>query len=58
MMHGLKKEKPTDTTKKMDKGRPHEYDKELLDILNMPALDVDEKVKEGKGLKMLTTNKL
>ena len=48
----------TDTTRKSDKERLDEFDKESLDILNIPVLERDKKVKEGKGLKMLTQNKL
>ena len=48
----------TDTTRKSDKERLDELDKESLDILNIPVLERDKKVKEGKGLKMLTQNKL
>ena len=32
--------------------------KESVDLSNMPALEVDEEVKEGKGLKILTPNTL
>ena len=48
----------TDTTRKSDKERLDEFDKESLDISNIPVLERDKKVKEGKGLKMLTQNKL
>ena len=41
-----------DTTRKSDK-------KEFSDLSDKPALEVDkEEVKEGKGLKFLTPNKL
>ena len=49
--------------KKKDK-RLDEYDKEFLDISNIPTLEVDKEVKgkgmevEEKGLKILTLNKL
>ena len=48
----------TDTTRKSDKERLDEFDKESRDISNIPVLERDKKVKEGKGLKMLTQNKL
>ena len=48
----------TDTTRKSDKERLDEFDKESCDISNIPVLERDKKVKEGKGLKMLTQNKL
>ena len=48
----------TDTTRKSDKERLDEFDKESLDISNITVLERDKKVKEGKGLKMLTQNKL
>ena len=48
----------TDTTRKSDKERLDEFDKESLDILHIPVLERDKKVKEGKGLKILTQNKL
>ena len=49
--------------KKKDK-RLDKYDKEFLDISNIPTLEVDKEVKgkgmevEGKGLKILSLNKL
>ena len=36
----------------------HDDSEELFDIPDMPLLEGDEKVKEGKGLKILIPNKL
>ena len=44
-------EESADTTKKSDK-------KESVNLSDMSPLEGDEKVKEGKGLKILTPNKL
>ena len=45
------KEESTDTTRKSDK-------EESVDLSDMPAIEGDEEVKEGKGLTILTPNKL
>ena len=58
MIHVLKIKNCEKTTRKTDKQRLDEFDKEFLDTSNIPVLECDEKVKEGKGLKMLTQNKL
>ena len=36
----------------------HDDSEEFIDIPDMPPLEGDEKVKEGKGLKILIPNKL
>ena len=40
----------SDTTRKSDK-------ENSVDLSNMPPLEGDEEVKQGKGLKMLSLNK-
>ena len=47
----FKNEESADTTRKSDKDEP-------VDLSDMPPLEGDEEVKEGKGLKILTLNKL
>ena len=53
----------TDTTRKRDKeestDRTRKSDKEQsVDLSDMPPLEANEQVKEGRGLNILTPNKL
>ena len=52
----IKTEEPKETI--AEKFPLESDDEELEDILNIPPLESDEEVKEGKGLKILTPNEL